>query len=178
MMVEKILGSAEDFDLSALETDRVLFDHETLQKGHQRVKTESGRELRISLEHGAALFCGAVLYKDGKLAVVADMIPEDAIKISPRNNIEWAKAAFNIGNMHSFAYIYEDCMLIPYDETLLRLIEALDMPWERCMRKLDGMRAGVSVRGGRHSYSHSHNHGNSHSHGDNHSSGNSNSNGY
>jgi len=150
MMIEKILGRAEDFDLSSLTVDLVLFGHESLQKGHQRVKTESGRELLISLEHGTALFCGAVLYKDDELAIVADMHPEDVIEFRPRNNMEWAKAAFNIGNMHNPAYIYEDCILTPYDETLVRLASALDVPWERCMRKLDGLRAGVTVRGHSH----------------------------
>ena len=150
MLIEKILGRAEDFDLSPLTADKVLFSHETLQKGHQRVKTEAGRELRISLEHGTAMFCGAVLYKDDGLVILADMHPEDVIVIKPRNNMEWGKAAFNIGNMHSPAYLYEDCILTPYDETLKRLTEALDIPWERCMRKLDGQRAGVSVRGHSH----------------------------
>ena len=145
MTIEEILGKAEDFNLSALTVDRVFFDHESLQKGHQRAKTESGRDVFISLEHGKTLFCGAVLYKDDDIAVVADMYPEDVIEIRPRNNIEWAKAAFNIGNMHNPAYLYEDCILTPYDEPVSRLAEALNIPMTRCMRKLDGLRAGISL---------------------------------
>ena len=143
MMIENILGKIEDFDLSDLMIDRVFFDHESMQKGHQRVASESGRELFISLERGTSLFCGAVLYIDDSFAIVADMHTEDVIEIRPRNNVEWAQSAFNIGNMHSPAYLYADCILTPYEEPLSRMIEALDIPYKRCMRKLDGTRAGM-----------------------------------
>jgi len=152
MVIEKILGKAEDFDLTSLSVERVFFGHDSLQRGHQRVKTESGRELFISIEHGKTLFCGAVLYKDDELAVLADMIDEDVIEIKPRDNIEWAKTAYNIGNMHSPAYFSEDCILVPYDESLERLSETLCVPWKRCMRKLNGQRAGVSTHRGSHSH--------------------------
>lgn len=153
IIVEKVLGKSEDFDFSSLvAVDKVFFDHESLRKGHQRINTESGREIMISLEHGEALFCGAVLYRDDEVVVIADMPEEDVIEFMPRDNIEWSRVAYNIGNMHNPAYLYEDCILTIYDESLKRLAEALDIPWRRCMRKLDGLRAGESIRGMKHSH--------------------------
>ena len=150
MRIEKVLGKEEDFDLSSVKVDRVFFDHESISKGHQRVKTESGRELMISIEHGESLFCGAVLYRDDELAVLVDMRPEDAIEIKPRSNIEWARAAFLIGNMHASAFLHEDCILAPYDESLLRLFESSGIPWKRVTRKLTGFRAGMPHSGHSH----------------------------
>ena len=98
------------------------------------------------------MFCGAVLYKDEKRIIVADLLPEEVLVIHPEGNVQWAKAAFNVGNMHHSAYLHDDCILVPYDAIIENLIKSIGVKYERCVRKLEGQCAGHVVGG------HSHHH--------------------
>lgn len=163
ILVEKILGRFEDFDVDELEIDRVSMVHYELVKPHQRIKSQKGKDLAISLSQGEQLFYGAVLYEDGQQIIVVDLVPEEVLEIHPRGNIQWAQVAFNIGNMHQPAYLQEDCILIPYDNVMERLVRALNVGYKKCQRKLTGLRANITV-GSEHSHGHSHEHAHGHSH--------------
>ena len=117
MIIEKIAGNINELDEDVI-IDRVILDHDDMSRTHQRVVTENGEKIAVSLDRGERLFCGAVLLRDGKRAVVVDMPEEDVLEVRPVSGRQWAKAAFNIGNMHQQAYIYDDCMLVPYDAVL------------------------------------------------------------
>ena len=162
MIIENILGNINDFDTDGLKVDKVLLDHHDMSKPHQRLTTESGERIAISLQHGEHLFCGAVLYKDDEKIIAVDMIPEDVLEVRPEGNRQWAKAAFNIGNMHHPAYIYDDCIVIPYDAILENLLSSIGVSFLRCERKLDGEKAAHVVGG--HHHHHDHDHGHEHSH--------------
>ena len=166
MLVEKVIGKVQDFELEKLKVDRVLLDHDDINKPHQKFRTEAGETVAVSLPHGDRLFCGAVLYKDDDSIIVVDMPEEDVLEIYPQGNIQWARTAFNIGNMHQPAYLYEDRIMIPYDAVMENLINSLGVDYERCERKLDGERANCTSAGHSHSYSHEHVH--FHSDGHNH----------
>ncbi|HIU26066.1 MAG TPA: urease accessory protein UreE [Candidatus Copromorpha excrementigallinarum] len=153
MIIEKIAGRADQLD-EGIAVERVFLDHESLNRPHQKLVTENGEKIAVSLDHGERLFCGAVLYRDGKRAVVVDMPEEDVLEIRPEGNRQWAKAAFNIGNMHHPAYIYDDCILIPYDGILESLMKAIGVPFKRCRKKLDGERAAHTVGGHHHHHHH------------------------
>ena len=159
MIIEKIAGNINELDEDVI-IDRVILDHDDMSRTHQRVVTENGEKIAVSLDRGERLFCGAVLLRDGKRAVVVDMPEEDVLEVRPVSGRQWAKAAFNIGNMHQQAYIYDDCILVPYDAVLENLIKAIDVPYTREKRKLDGERAAHTVGGHHH-----HHHGHDHSHG-------------
>ena len=165
IICEKILGKIEDFDTAALAVDRVLLDHYDMAKPHQKLKTESGMVLAVSLEGGEKLYNGAVIYKDSEKMVVTELLPEDVLEIRPVGNRQWAKTAFNIGNMHHPAYIHDECIVIPYDAILESLLKGIGVAYVRCERQLTGERANHVVGGHSHSHSHSHDHGHSHSHG-------------
>lgn len=152
IIIEKILGSVQDFDVSGLDIDKVVLDHYDMAKPHQKLKTESGEKIAVSLPHGENLFCGAVLYKDHEKLIYADLLPEDVLVIRPVGNLQWAKAAFNMGNMHHQAFLHEDCIVVPYDAIIENLLKGICVDYERCERKLDGLRAGHVVGG------HSHRH--------------------
>lgn len=169
MLVEKIIGHLEDFSLDELKIDKVLLAHYELIKPHQKLKSQGGMELAVSLPHGVQLFCGAVLYRDEKKLVVVDLIPEDVLEIRPKGNLEWGKVAFNIGNMHQPAYLFDDCILIPYDGIMERLIKNLGAEYKRTNRKLNGIRANVTLQSNEHNHSHGHSHSHSHEHSHHHS---------
>lgn len=168
MIIEKVLGSIQEFETENLKIDRVMLDHYDMSKPHQKLKSESGEIVAVSLPHGEHLFCGAVLYKDDEKIIVADLIPEDVLVIRPSGNLQWAKTAFNIGNMHHPAYLHEDCIVIPYDAIMENLIKGIGVPYERCERQLSGEKANHVVGGHSHSHSHGHSHEHGHEHGHHH----------
>lgn len=156
IIVEKLLGKVEEFDMEGLRVHKVMLDRHDMAKPHQKVKTENGETIAVSLEHGQNLFCGAVLYKDHEKMIVADLLPEDVLEIYPKGNLQWARTAFNIGNMHHPAYLHDDHILIPYDPILESLLERIGVAYVRRQKKLTGEKAGIAVRG--HSHSHGHDH--------------------
>lgn len=164
MIIEKIIGKAEDFQSLGLKVDKVLLDHYDMSKPHQKLKTENGETVAVSLPHGEKLFCGAVLYKDDERMIVVDMLPEDVLEVHPVGNRQWAKVAFNIGNMHHPAYIHDDCIVIPYDAIMENLIKGIGVEYKRCERQLNGEKANHVLGGHSHSHGHSHDHDHGHSH--------------
>ncbi len=154
MIVEKIIGKVEDFQQENLTIDRILLDHHDMGKPHQKLRSEAGETVAVSLPYGEHLFCGAVIYKDEKKLIAIDLLPEDALEIYPKGNLQWAKAAFNIGNMHHPAYLHEDCITIPYDPILENLIQGLGIGYRRCTRKLDGERVNHVIESHGHAHGH------------------------
>lgn len=150
MIIESIIGDAQDFQTENLAVDKVLLDHLGIGKPHQKLTTQSGKKIAVSLEHGEHLFCGAVLYKDSETMIVVDMEPEDVLEIKPQGTRQWAKTAFNIGNMHHPAYLYDDCIRIPYDAILENLMKTIGVACARCQRKLDGEKAAQAASGHHH----------------------------
>ena len=165
IIIEKIVGNLQDFDTSGIDVDKVLLDHYDMAKPHQKLTTENGEKIGVSLPHGENMFCGAVLYKDDERLIYVDLLPEEVLVIRPEGNMQWAKAAFNVGNMHHPAYLHDDCIVVPYDAIIENLIKGIGVRFERCTRKLDGQRAGHVVGGHSHSHGHSHEHHHPHDHG-------------
>ena len=157
MIIEKIIGSTCDYDLSGYDVDRIILDHDELMKPHQKQITEKGREIAISLPRGEQLYYGAVLYENSSDIIVVEMANEELLEIYPQGNIQWGKAAFNIGNMHHSAYLNENTILTPYDPGMERILKALDIKYEKKNGKLTGQRANVS-QSKYHAPAHSHSH--------------------
>lgn len=164
MLIEKIIGKIEDYDLSQYLTDCVVLNHEELTKPHQKVISKAGREIAISLPVGETLYVNAVLYADDNMILYVDAAEEEVLEIYPKNNLEWARSAFNIGNMHHPAYIKENSIITPYDPSIERIFKTLEIKYERRIASLDGTRANVSQV---QNHDHCHNHDNNTS-GDNH----------
>lgn len=160
IIIEKLLGKLEDFEAEGLQIDKVMLDRHDMAKPHQKLKTESGETIAVSLEHGESLFCGAVLYREHEKIIVVDLLPEDALEICPKGNLQWAKTAFNIGNMHHPAYLHDDHIIIPYDPIVESLLKGIGVEYVRCRKQLTGEKAGIVVGG--HSHRHDHHHGDHH----------------
>ncbi|MDD3168071.1 MAG: urease accessory protein UreE [Eubacteriales bacterium] len=156
MIAEKVLGNLRDAEQGTRRIDRVRLTHDEIAKPHQKVTTESGRIIGISLPEGEHLHNGDILYQDGSVIIVIDLKEEEVFEIRPKNNMEWAKAAFNVGNMHQRAYLYHDCIRAPYDSVLEKMMEILGVDYSREIRKLDGIPANLSASGSRHAHSHHH----------------------
>lgn len=155
IVVTKILGHRHPDDVLSREVDPVPMTHDQLQKPHQKVITEGGRRLGISLEGEEILFDGAILWQDDHVTVSITLQEEDVLEVRPFGNEEWAKVAFNIGNMHQAAYLYPTFIRIPYDCVVERMLVSLGAPVVRKMAKLDGERANAPA-----GHSHTHLNGN------------------
>ena len=108
------------------------------KEARKKQKTMQVKEIRLKM-------CIRDSYKDSERMIVVDMLPEDVLEIRPEGNRQWAKTAFNIGNMHHPAYLYDDCIRIPYDGILENLMKSIGVAYTRCERKLDGEKAAQTV---------------------------------
>ena len=163
MIIEKVLGNITEYETGGRASEKIVMDREQLAKPHQKVKSETGEVYAISLEHGEGLKAGDVVFADEKRVVFIELMPEDALVIYPEGQLQWARAAYNIGNMHQGAYIKEDCIVSPYDAILEGLMGKLGVRCERAMCRLDGVRANAAQ--GHHHHHHSdHHHAHEHHH--------------
>jgi len=161
IIVEKIIGQYHSEDPGGQTLDPVVMTHDQLLKPHQKVTSVGGRSLGISLDDQERLFDGAILWQDGAVIISVALEEEDILEVRPFGNEEWAKVAFNIGNMHHSAYLYPTFIRIPYDAIVEQMLGNIGAPVERKMAKLDGERANASASHG-HSRAHdiddNHNH--------------------
>jgi urease accessory protein len=163
LIISKVLGHYHEGDSGERLLDSVLMTHDQLLKPHQKVRTALGRNLGISLDEQQSLFDGAVLWQDDQVVVVIKLVEEDVLEIRPFGNEEWAKIAFNIGNMHHSAYLYPTFIRVSYDPIVERMLSHLGAPVERKMARLDGERANAPA-----GHSHTHNDEHTHAHNEDH----------
>lgn len=168
MIVERIVGNINDRKGGNKRIESVYMDHYDLTKPHQKVKSETGEVIAISLEQGENLAPGSILYEDETRIVAIELLPEDVLKIIPKGNIEWARAAFNIGNMHQAAYVHEEYILVAYDAILESIINKLGVKCERLECSLEGIRTNVAQTDSHHHHNHAYDHGHTHEHGEQH----------
>ena len=164
MIIESLSGNIRDFQTTGKRVEKVVLDRERLSRPHQKIISETGETFALSLPHGEHLEPGSVLLEEGERIVVVELAPEDALVIRPADTMQWARAAYNTGNMHQAAFLREDCIVTPYDAVLESLMQRLGVACERRRCPIDGIRANVS----REQHAHSHGHGHVHSHGDDH----------
>ena len=145
MIIEKVVDDINNIVPEGRAIDYIRVTHDLLEKPHQKLTTENGKTIKISLIHGENLYCGAILLMNDEELVVVDLLEEKVFELKPSGNLEWAKTAFNIGNMHQKAYLYDDCIRVPYDYVLEKMIESLGVEYSIEMRKLDGIKANASV---------------------------------
>ena len=156
ILIEEIKENIADADYKNLNVELVKISNDDLQKTHRRITSNAGSELAISLPVGSCLKDGDILYRDSHKLIYVYLEEEKAIHIMPSSGIEWAKAAYNIGNIHHTVFLKEDGVYTPYDESVMHVIEKTDIPFEVIKCKLDGVRA--NIQGGEHSHSHKHEH--------------------
>lgn len=141
IIISMVIGHYHSDDAGDRALDPIRMTHDQLMKPHQKVSTTGGRDICISLDEQDKLFDGAILWQDEKVVVAIFLVEEDVLEVRPFGNEEWAKVAFNIGNMHHAAYLYPTYIRIPYDSIVERMLLQLGVPVDRKMAKLDGERA-------------------------------------
>jgi urease accessory protein len=140
ILVAKAASKLEAEAVGSRRLEWVTLDFEAMARGHQRVRTDAGTEVGISLPRGSRLADGDVLYADTERVIAVRAAADDALVIRPREPMQWGLVGFHLGNRHAVAFFQPDLIAVPYDHTLEALLRELDVPARRERRALVGVR--------------------------------------
>lgn len=134
MVVNKILGNLNNFDLKDKKVDFANISNDDRVKKVLRVKSNNGVEIGINVEDEL---------KDGDiLAILEDnivaikILPTDVLEISPKNLKEMGIIAHNIGNRHTPAIFEEDLMIIEPDSLIEEFLKNQNVDFKKTKRVL------------------------------------------
>ena len=133
MILEKVLHPAPP--LGSRKIERIVLDSAELAKHRQRVKTDAGREVGLSLPHGSTLKDGDVLHVDDGVAIVVSQAEEDLLRIHPRSPEEFGYMGYQVGNLHRAAMIDRHGIAVLYDKAIEALAQRHHVPCERVKGK-------------------------------------------
>ncbi|MBV7530741.1 urease accessory protein UreE [Chitinophaga sp. sic0106] len=140
MIIESVIGNIADTDISHLSTDLLHLEWYETTKRIQRKRTVSGREIAIRfLKEGQRLRQGDILFTDATHAVVIDIIPSDAIVVTPRSILEMGSVCYEIGNKHLPLFIQNDQVLMPFEEPIYRWLLASGYATEKQHTRLTNL---------------------------------------
>lgn len=116
MLFEKILGNVEDLENKEhYHAEKIYLDSDDLLKRIIRVTSDHGNEHGISLEKGAKLRDGDILYKEGHNLIIVKVNSEDVLIIRPKDVTEMGYIAHKLGNKHLPAQFEGETMIVQYD---------------------------------------------------------------
>lgn len=132
MLCEKILGRADQTDLSGRQLDYVNIEwFEAFKKIHKKV-TDKGEEVGIRLDDSVltrGLYEGDILYLDKERALVVHTPKCMVIRVKVDENHPHmaAKVCYEIGNRHAplFYGEEENTFITPYNEPMYLMLEKL-----------------------------------------------------
>jgi len=125
MICKEVIGNVETYSISNKKKDVLNLQWFEATKRIMRKKTEANEEIVIKfLREGNRLKEGDILYEDEEKIVVVNILPCDAIQVTPRSIYEMGTVCYEIGNKHLPLFIQGDNVLIPYEKPLERLLVA------------------------------------------------------
>lgn len=137
MIIEDILGKV---DIGNRQTDPLQVEWYETTRRIQRRKTAGGREIALRLlKQGQRLQQDDVVYMDDATAIVVDILPCEAIVVTPASMLEMGTICYEIGNKHLPIFIQDSEVLIPMEEPLFRWLEAGGYKPAKATRKLTNM---------------------------------------
>lgn len=139
MIIEQIVSNIKDVpaeERERLHLEKVYLSSDDLLKRIQRVVTDHGREIGITLREPKDLVDGDILYRDEHNLVVIEVLPDDVLIISPRSLLEMGDIAHKLGNRHLPAQFEGESMIVQYDYLVEELLQGLGIPHKRENRKV------------------------------------------
>ena len=137
MIVEKVIGNIEAIqDIKAFHIEKVLLESDDLLKRIQRVTTDHGTELGISLPPNHSLRDGDILHQEGKNLIVISVKADDVLVIRPVSMMQMGVVAHMLGNRHLPAQFEGDAMIVQYDYLVERLLKEEQLSYTRENKKL------------------------------------------
>jgi urease accessory protein len=137
MIIEDILGN---IDIGNRQTDLLQLEWYETTRRIQRRRTTGGREIALRLlKQGQRLSQDDVVYMDDTTAVVVDILPCEAIVVSPASMLDMGAVCYEIGNKHLPIFLQDNEVLIPWEEPLFKWLEASGYKPVKATRKLTSM---------------------------------------
>ena len=134
MIVNKILGNLDNFDLKDKKVDFANISNDNRVKKVLRVKSYKGVEIGINVED--EIKDGDILAILDDSVVVVKILPTDVLEISPKNLKEMGIIAHNIGNRHTPAIFEEDLMIIEPDSLIEEFLKNQNVDFKKTKRIL------------------------------------------
>lgn len=134
MVVNKILGNLNNFDLKDKKVDFANISNDNRVKKVLRVKSYKGVEIGINVED--EIKDGDILAILDDSVVVVKILPTDVLEISPKNLKEMGIIAHNIGNRHTPAIFEEDLMIIEPDSLIEEFLKNQNVDFKKTKRVL------------------------------------------
>lgn len=156
MIIKEILGNISSISLDGLELDPLELEWFETSKRIQSKLTCAGTEISIKFfKAGQRLSQGDILFKDTEKAIVVHIKACEAIVITPVSMLEMGTVCYEIGNKHVPIFIQNDQIMIPFEEPLLRWLDASGYRPIKEMRQLKSMLKSTDAS---HGHAHAHDH--------------------
>lgn len=105
--------------------DLIRLDWEARQKCRQRLRTEAGCEIGLTLPTGTCLSPGDVLYRDTDVEIVVEGEPEKVFVLRPEKREAFGLVCYQIGNLHRPIGFDDGAILVPYEPVLEKQLTRL-----------------------------------------------------
>src|SRR5690554_3120507 len=113
MTYKDVIGNIETYPIGGKTKDVLDLEWYETTKRVMRKKTTSGSEIIIQfLKVGNRLKEGDILYEDAEKVVLVNILPCDAIQVTPRSIYEMGVICYEIGNKHLPLFLQDDHVLI------------------------------------------------------------------
>lgn len=125
MICKEIIGHIDTYNIGNKTIDFLNLQWFETTKRIMRKQSEGKQEVIIKfLKEGTKLKEGDIVYEDATKVVVVNVLPCDAIQVTPRSIYEMGTICYEIGNKHLPLFIQDDHVLIPYEKPLEHLLIA------------------------------------------------------
>jgi urease accessory protein len=140
MLIEEIVGQKKELDLGNRKIETLPIEWFELSKRIQRKKTDAGTDVAIRfLKQGQRLSQDDVVYMDSNTAIVVDVLPCDAIQVTPKSMFDMGVVCYEIGNKHLPIFIQDDLVLMPFEEPIFKWLQAKGFQTEKVNTKLTNL---------------------------------------
>jgi urease accessory protein len=149
ILIKEKGGRIEERYMSGREIDILEIEWYETGKRILRKRTKGGEEVVLRfLTEAPALTDGDILYENANRFIVVEIRPCEAILIQPKSLYEMALACYEIGNKHLPLFYEDECLLMPYDAPVFRMLDGAGFSPRRELRKLlQPLRTSVAPHG-------------------------------
>lgn len=162
-LVQTIIGTQSQLrstgKLAQQELDQVNLQWFEADRKILRTHTSQGREIGFRLlKEGLRLHHDDVVFLDGQLAILVNIVPSEVMVLSPKTLPEMARVCYEIGNKHTPLFLDGDELLLPYDKPLFEWLQAAGFAPVCQQRRLNEQLRANSATGVGVAHSHEHSH--------------------
>ena len=127
ILVESVLAKGDD---DGRERDVAALTWDGRRKARQKIVTQAGREVGLALRTGTVLHPGDVLYRDDRLVIEVEGVPERVFVLHPVTTVEACLCCYQIGNLHRPIALDGPHIVTPYERALEAPIARLGVPFD------------------------------------------------